>query len=282
MGAIASILAKLIELLANIDILVRLWKKIRGRFKRKPKRKPRKTVKKKPKKTKPAEPQNDPAPDPPAPPPPEKPEWLRPKDKPEAIEMYRGVLERHADGLPLPLLLAVCWQESTFNPKAYRYEPNYDYTYVRKVKSVRLDMPPYKDFLCEGITIDQWFTENPKRSAAERKEGRDYSFPAQLRIAASYGLMQLMYPTAVAAGHRAAPEDLFDPEVNVPIGVKVLKGKLAAYGGNEQDAVAAYNAGKARKNPDGTYRNQVHVDRVMRHRAEFEKLLTSPPPADTV
>ncbi len=301
MGFVISVLTKLVELLMNLDVVVRLWKVVRKRMKRKPKRKPKPRRKKTPDKDavpapqepspghpvhrleeRPKEPEPPKEQEPETPPVLEKPKWGRPRNKQEAIDMYRVVMEKHADGIPLVLLLAVGWQESTFNPTAYRYEPNYDYTYVRKVKSVRLDLPPYKDFLCEGITIDEWFAENPKRSARERREGRDYSFPAQLRIAASYGIMQLMYPTAVGRGHRAAPELLHDPEVNVPLGIAVLRRHLKRYGGDEQDAVAAYNAGKARRKADGAYRNQAHVDRVMFHRAEFEKLLTSPAPPDTV
>lgn len=68
--------------------------------------------------------------------------------------------------------------------------------------------------------------------------------------AAAYGLMQLIPPTArrvaLQLGVSApAPENLFDPELNVTLGTEYLKDLLQRYSNNWFKAIAAYNAGEA-------------------------------------
>jgi peptidoglycan lytic transglycosylase len=59
--------------------------------------------------------------------------------------------------------------------------------------------------------------------------------------------MQLLPSTAVevAASQGAAPPgDLYDPALNVKLGVALLKKLMATYDGNRFRAVAAYNGGE--------------------------------------
>ena len=56
------------------------------------------------------------------------------------------------------------------------------------------------------------------------------------------GLMQLMPDTAAELGVEDS-DDLFEPGVNIGAGLKHLSNLLGRYGGNEEKALAAYNAG---------------------------------------
>lgn len=68
------------------------------------------------------------------------------------------------------------------------------------------------------------------------------------RVSSSYGLMQIMYPTAVDLGFRHDPEMLFLPGVNLDYGTKYLKSLLTWADGNVERAVRAYNGGKGGAN----------------------------------
>jgi soluble lytic murein transglycosylase-like protein len=85
---------------------------------------------------------------------------------------------------------------------------------------------------------------------------------------ASRGLMQILYRTAQSLGYRGTAEGLYDPAVNVRLGVTYLADGIRQYG-NVWDAVSRYNQGAPRKNADGTYRNQVYVDRVRQYAGLF-------------
>lgn len=76
----------------------------------------------------------------------------------------------------------------------------------------------------------------------------------------SRGLMQVQEPTAAQMGYRNV--NLHDPETGLEVGIKYLAWQLRRYRGNLKDAVAAYNAGTARKRDNGTYTNQGYVDKV--------------------
>ncbi|MBE7024635.1 MAG: lytic transglycosylase domain-containing protein [Ruminococcaceae bacterium] len=64
------------------------------------------------------------------------------------------------------------------------------------------------------------------------------------------GLMQLMEETAVWCGKKTGlpAEDLLNPEENIPLGAYYLGYLLTLYDGEEECAVAAYNAGQGRVN----------------------------------
>lgn len=80
-----------------------------------------------------------------------------------------------------------------------------------------------------------------------RKESRFK--PKAMSPANALGLMQLLHDTArTEAEKMGLPEpeaaQLFDPELNIRLGVHHLKGLLQHYGRSQAKALAAYNAGK--------------------------------------
>lgn len=80
----------------------------------------------------------------------------------------------------------------------------------------------------------------------------------------SYGPMMVLDTTARGDYGIADPSSLArDPALGILVGVKYLNSKLRAYPGNVPSAVAAYNAGSARKTKDGRYVNQAYVDAVL-------------------
>lgn len=90
------------------------------------------------------------------------------------------------------------------------------------------------------------------------------------RIAASYGLMQVMYPTAYALGYRGEPEGLFLPQQSLLFGVRVMADNLRWSRGHLEAALAAYNGGKTKSNLTPPYRNGVYVNKVKAHLADVQ------------
>ena len=134
------------------------------------------------------------------------------------------------------LMKAVARVESSWRPKAYRYEPMFWEMYMK-------DKP-------------EWAGSDPKV------------------VSASYGLCQLMFPTARETGYDGEAAGLYDPDVNIGLGAKYVRhlldgvwaeglpwkhDTLSAY----DMALAQYNGGRHR-NPaaDGTLRNKSYVDKV--------------------
>lgn len=79
----------------------------------------------------------------------------------------------------------------------------------------------------------------------------------------SWGPMQIMGATARELGFRGWFAELCGPR-GIEYGCRYLARLYDRYG-NWHDAIAAYNAGSARKLPDGTYPNQRYVDKVRKH-----------------
>lgn len=81
---------------------------------------------------------------------------------------------------------------------------------------------------------------------------------------ASWGLMQVLLATAkkVSGNNKLTASELLKPETNIDIGTKYIAQQIQRYSGNIKDAIAAYNAGSARRKFDGSYINQPYVDRV--------------------
>ena len=123
------------------------------------------------------------------------------------------------------LVRAICEVESSFNPWAYRYEPQYKYLVGDKLT------------MSETERIGQM---------------------------CSWGLMQVMGGVARESGFRGYLPQLCDPNIGLNYGCKHLAKFFTKYL-NWPDAIASYNAGSPRKNlADGGYVNQVYVDRVYR------------------
>ena len=79
----------------------------------------------------------------------------------------------------------------------------------------------------------------------------------------SMGLMQLLLSTAreISGNKNLTYEQLQNPITNIDLGTKYIAKQLKRYNGNYSDAIAAYNAGSVRKTIDGTYVNQLHVNK---------------------
>lgn len=60
---------------------------------------------------------------------------------------------------------------------------------------------------------------------------------------ASRGLMQLLFATAQGLGFNGEADALFEPGVNIPLGIRYLAQQLARAGGDWAGAVSAYNGG---------------------------------------
>jgi soluble lytic murein transglycosylase-like protein len=112
-------------------------------------------------------------------------------------------------GLDAALVCAVCEQESSWNPWAIRYEPEFYLRYLLPLAvSGKLD---------------------------DATEARARAF--------SWGLMQVMGETAREhdyAGHLAA---LCDPGTGLAIGCRVLAAKMAEAQGDVERALLAWNGG---------------------------------------
>ena len=82
----------------------------------------------------------------------------------------------------------------------------------------------------------------------------------------SWGLMQVLLKTARGVLNRPTLTiaELVTPEVNIEAGVKFIGQLLQRYNYTYDDAIAAYNAGSARRGKDGKYVNQSYVDGVNR------------------
>jgi soluble lytic murein transglycosylase-like protein len=138
------------------------------------------------------------------------------------------VLAMHpVEGLTPQWIEAVVRAESSGQPHAYRFEPRY---------------------------WDRYCKDHPVFGQGE-----------PFRIAASYGLMQVMYPTAYALGYRGDPEGLFIPQQSLLYGVKTLASNLAWSKGHLPAALAAYNGGKTKDNLTPPYRNGAYLGKVTRH-----------------
>ena len=130
------------------------------------------------------------------------------------------------------LVMAVAMVESAWNPHAYRFEPKF---------------------------WDRYLANNPEFNHMKPEEA-----------SASYGVMQIMYTTAVQFGFKGDPKELYDPVVNILLGCKILRILIdkAKTTTNltfwpEDIALARYNGG-SRKNPgpDGKLRNISYVKKV--------------------
>jgi soluble lytic murein transglycosylase-like protein len=110
------------------------------------------------------------------------------------------------------LIKAIIYVESSFIKYAYRFESGFYKRYIKNNKR-------FKSHL---------FYDEPKI------------------IAASYGLMQIMFTTFEELGMKEIldPEILYDPETNINYGVKYLKRKISLYG--LELGIISYNSGSPR------------------------------------
>lgn len=142
-------------------------------------------------------------------------------------------LAGHLAGLDLGLVGAVCLTESNGFTQAYRYEPLF-----------------YKRY----NLASKYPGQNPRR------------------ISASYGLMQIMYPTAHELGHEGLPELLFQPQHGLKYGCLHLRRCLdwaAQFTTNEKErlvsGLAAYNGGRSSAQKPPSPLNMAYALRVLRN-----------------
>jgi len=132
---------------------------------------------------------------------------------PSRAELQRfAVHVARVHGLDVAPFFALIQTESNWNPTAYRYEPAFYRRYI--LGKAEWEVLPWG------------------------KEPR--------RIAASYGLGQLMYTSAVAAGYPRgkAPEGLYDPITNLELTAKRWRRRLLQARGDLRDAYSRYNSGR--------------------------------------
>ena len=134
-------------------------------------------------------------------------------------------------GIPEGLICAIIQVESSQNPYAIRYEPNYKYLH------------------------------QPEHYSKKHLVSFDTEVNAQKT---SWGPMQVMGGTARWLGFdKSYLSQLLEPEFGLYYGAMYLKKQYDKY----QDwtaAIVAYNAGSAQK-IDGVYANQSYVDKVLQN-----------------
>jgi soluble lytic murein transglycosylase-like protein len=144
------------------------------------------------------------------------------------------------------LLKALAITESSLDPKATRFEPLFWDRYMK-------DKP-------------EWADKDPKI------------------VSSSWGLMQLMYPTATGLGFVGTAEELCDPMINIMLGAKlirqlidrVIKSRICDqfyWIAPLHAAICRYNGGSW-KNPDdaGVLRQQKYLRKVMKQWGELKKV----------
>lgn len=174
--------------------------------------------------------------------------------------VYHDAAQVHK--LDLALVLAIAEVESSFRVAAFRPENAYRYL---------VDVRTFKPFRAlESHEIRS--ATAPADFPAPPGVSRDAEWSGQR---ASWGLMQVMGGVARELGCNALSlgEMLADPAMAVDLGCRHLKAKLARYDGDTASAIAAYNAGSARREADFRFENQGYVDKVtaalIRHRARL-------------
>jgi len=135
------------------------------------------------------------------------------------------------------LVAAMVMTESGGNTFSTRYEPGYKWVTPNATEHARR----------LGITIE---TEHFMQMT-------------------SWGLCQVMGATARDLGFTGNIVELVNPSLGLEYGCLYLKSKLQ-HGVPTEAALAAYNAGSARKNKDGTFQNQNYVDKVIKYIKELE------------
>lgn len=78
----------------------------------------------------------------------------------------------------------------------------------------------------------------------------------------SMGICQIKYQTAKTLGYKGPQYRLMEPKTNIYWAGKYLAKQLKRYDGDIAKAVAAYNAGTYRENPNGATLNRKYVAKV--------------------
>lgn len=145
-----------------------------------------------------------------------------------------------ANGLDPLLVEAMVLQESAGNTDAFRFERNFWNRYLKPKKL--------------------YVGQNPRR------------------VSSSYGLMQIMYPTACERGFKGQPENLFLPDVGLEWGCKQLAHLVnwaAGYPVSKDlqllAVLASYNGGTGGNTPGTALRTVAYAKSVMGYLAQTTK-----------
>lgn len=138
------------------------------------------------------------------------------------------------NGIDPDLLRAICTIESSLEPLAMRFEPNYRWL---------------------------WF---PRETASRMtKQIPGYSADTEMALQRfSYGLPQIMGAVCRELGYDGPLQLLpLEPVIVLDLACKHLKKFMEKYP-SEPDWISAWNQGNAGKTPGGLYKNQSYVDKV--------------------
>jgi soluble lytic murein transglycosylase-like protein len=145
----------------------------------------------------------------------------------ETIEAIKEAAK--AEGIDPELYLAICTVESSLNPVAVRFEPHYKWT----------------------VHPADWATRFHVSAATEEALQKF-----------SYGASQIMGAVMREYGYgKHLALWIADLKAPIQMGAKHLKKFLIRHG-QEDEAVASYNAGSPRRTAGGMFVNQGYVDKV--------------------
>lgn len=159
------------------------------------------------------------------------------KPVPEYLAIIQAECKAH--NIDPDLMSAIISLESGWRPKETKYEINYKYLW------------------------------HPEHYAEAENNTVEVETVLQKT---SFGLCQLMGANARWLSYEAPLMTLFDPAINIRLGVKYFAQRCSQYS-SIQDKIAAYNAGTPRKK-DGVYVNQLYVDLVLGYYSDLKKSKT--------
>jgi hypothetical protein len=167
------------------------------------------------------------------------------------MDLFAGICQRINDPnakFPITpeLLCAIGTVESNLDGWKVRFEPSWSYYYEVAHFAKVVDISVATEKVCQAM---------------------------------SWGVIQIMGSCARQRGFDGDLTQLCQPELGVYYGALHLKGFMIRYSGNLQDAIAAYNAGSARRQivgqTTGPYVNQTYVDKVIKVFEQLKKEKTN-------
>lgn len=153
-------------------------------------------------------------------------------------ELVNVLIKEYAKNFSLEsqYVYAICMQESSMNPDAVRYEPNFYLKYIKNAENIEL----------------------------EARKIRGVSKETELKLrACSFGIMQVMGQTARELGFNGTfLTELCRIDLGMFFGCAYLQKQLNRYD-NYPAAISAYNAGSA------TDKNKDYVNSILHHTHKY-------------